>query len=80
MEWLDEPEEHNYPAAESYLTLLYDAGTAARIVGELRNAALSHFKAKDVFRASQLSLLGVSNRHVEKDRQNEDATIPCKIS
>jgi len=22
--WFDEPEEHNYPAAESYLTLLFD--------------------------------------------------------
>ena len=27
------------------------------------------FKAKDIFRASRLSLLGVSNTHVEKDRQ-----------
>ena len=26
------------------------------------------FKAKDIFRATQLSLLGVSNSHVEKDR------------
>ena len=25
------------------------------------------FKAKDIFRASRLSLLGVSNSHVEKD-------------
>jgi hypothetical protein len=22
--WLDEPEEHDYPAAKSYLTLAYD--------------------------------------------------------
>ena len=27
------------------------------------------FKAKDIFRASQLSLLGVSNTHVEKDKK-----------
>jgi len=27
------------------------------------------FKSKDIFRASGLSLLGVSNSHVEKDRK-----------
>ena len=30
---------------------------------------MSAFKAKDIFRASGLSLLGVSNAHVEKDRR-----------
>jgi hypothetical protein len=30
---------------------------------------MSAFKAKDIFRASGLSLLGVSNSHVEKDRK-----------
>jgi hypothetical protein len=34
-----------------------------------KHAAIVQFKAKDVFRASQLSLLGVSNLHVEKDRK-----------
>ncbi len=67
--WLDEPEEHDYPAAESYLSLVYDQATAAKIVKQLRQARISHFKAKDVFRASGLSLLGVSNSHVEKDRK-----------
>jgi len=31
---------------------------------------MTKFKAKDIFRASGLSLLGVSNYHVEKDRKN----------
>jgi len=73
MEWLNEPEDHNYPAAESYLSLLHDQATAARMVEDLRKAPLSAFKAKDIFRASQLSLLGVSNRHVEKDREKISA-------
>ena len=30
---------------------------------------MSKFKAKDIFRASRLSLLGVSNFHVKKDRK-----------
>jgi hypothetical protein len=67
-QWLDAPEDHNYPAARSYLSLSYDEATADRLVGALRNAPISAFKAKDIFRASGLSLLGVSNAHVEKDR------------
>mgnify|MGYP003344459168 FL=1 len=31
--------------------------------------AVTEFKAKDIFRASSLSLLGISNSHVEKDRR-----------
>jgi hypothetical protein len=66
--WQDEPEPHNYPAAESYLSLLYDPDTVAGMVAQLRMAPQTRFKAKDIFRASQLSLLGISNLHVEKDR------------
>jgi len=34
----------------------------------LKNAKMTNFAAKDIFRAPGLSLLGVSNSHVEKDR------------
>jgi len=71
--WLDEPEAHDYPAAASYLTLLRDAKVVKALVKELQRAAVVEFKAKDIFRASQLSLLGVSNSHVEKDRQKISA-------
>src|SRR5260221_9034243 len=67
--WLKEPEEHDYPAAESYLSLGCDEASAKKLVQQLRRAPLSMFKAKDIFRASGLSLLGVSNSHVEKDRK-----------
>jgi hypothetical protein len=69
IQWYDEPEDHDYPAAESYLSLLYDEKTAAAYVARLKRAPVSQFKAKDIFRASGLSLLGVSNSHVEKDRK-----------
>lgn len=69
IQWFAEPEEHNYPAAESYLRLLYDDAMAANYVKQLRRASMTAFKAKDIFRASGLSLLGVSNAHVEKDRK-----------
>ena len=69
IEWLAEPEAHNYPAARSYLSLTRDARTAAGLMQQLRREPMSHFKAKDIFQASGLSLLGVSNFHVEQDRR-----------
>jgi disulfide oxidoreductase YuzD len=66
--WFEQPQEHNYPAAESYLNLLFEDKVAADLVRRLKKAGVSKFKAKDIFRASGLSLLGVSNHHVERDR------------
>ena len=65
--WLPDLEEQDYPAAESYLGLLYKEERVAELVSRLRSTAVVEFKAKDIFRASQLSLLGISNSHVEKD-------------
>ena len=67
--WFDAPEDHNYPAAESYLSLIYPSKRARSLVAKLRAARLTSFKAKDIFRASQLSLLGVSNSHVDNDKK-----------
>ncbi len=69
IKWLTEPEEHDYPAAQSYLSLIYDESITTGYVEKLRQAPISEFKAKDIFRSSGLSLLGVSNGHVEKDRE-----------
>ena len=67
--WLDTPEDHNFPAAKSYLSLTLPEKEADRIVAALKRAKLSQFKAKDIFRASGLSLLGVSNAHIENDKE-----------
>ena len=67
--WLPVPEDKNYPAALSYLSLLHPDKDAATLVAKLRKAKVTQFKAKDIFRASQLSLLGVSNSHVKKDQK-----------
>ena len=66
--WLPTSEEHDYPAAASYLRLLYREKRVATLVVRLRRAPVMQFKAKDIFRASQLSLLGVSNSHVVQDK------------
>ena len=69
IKWLDEPSNEDYPAAESYLTLLYDERTARVFLKQLKRAAVVSFKAKDIFRASGLMLLGGSDVHVAKDRE-----------
>ncbi len=66
IKWLGKPEEHDYPAALSYLNLIYDKKAAAGLVKKLKKASMSEFKAKDIFRAARLPLLGVNNSHVKK--------------
>jgi hypothetical protein len=67
--WLEKPEKHDYSAAGSYLALIFPAPTVDGLVRKLEQAPVIWFKAKDVFRASSLSRLGISNSHVEKNRQ-----------
>lgn len=67
-QWFELPEDHDYPAAISYLSLIMSERRAVKLAKALRKEKVAHFKAKDIFRASGLSLLGVSNSHVEKDR------------
>ena len=69
IKWLDQPDGQDYDAAASYLSLSFTAAQATRLVKQLRRARPTEFKAKDIFRASGLSLLGISNAHVEKDRR-----------
>jgi hypothetical protein len=67
--WRSEPEAHDYPAAASYLSLIFEQRTIARVIRQLERAPASEFMAKDIFRASGLPLLGISNAHIEKDRE-----------
>jgi disulfide oxidoreductase YuzD len=68
IKWLDKPQKHDYAAAASYLSLTLDPRTAKAIADKLKDAKMARFAAKDIFRASGLSLLGISNSHVEADR------------
>lgn len=74
--WLDDPEEQDYPAAASYLSLTYSPKKSSALATALKSTAPAKFKAKDIFRASRLSLLGVSNSHVEKDQKKIKAGTP----
>lgn len=74
--WKTEPEEHDYPAAYDYLTLMISEKQARAVVSQLRKAPISHRKAKDILRASSLQLLSSDNSHVAKDmRKVETGTL-----
>jgi hypothetical protein len=65
--WKEEPDEHDYPAAGDYLSLLLSSDDAEAAVGALKAAVVTHRKAKDLLRASRLSLLPPDNVHVAED-------------
>ena len=67
--WNAQPDDHDYPAAAAYLALLADKPTVDSLVQKLRDAPISHQKAKDILRASQLALLSKDNKHVAADLQ-----------
>jgi hypothetical protein len=69
IKWRAAPEEDNYPAAQSYLSLIYNPTTTAQLVKKLRAAPLTSFKSKDIFRASRLPLLGVSSSQMARDQK-----------
>ena len=69
IKWIPDEEEHDYLAAESYLRILYNEDRVADMIARFRSAAIVQFEAKDIFRASQLPMLSVSDSYVEKDKK-----------
>ena len=65
--WLDEPDEHDYPAAESFLLLICEPMFVEQLLAKFRSAAVTQFNAKDIIRASQLTLITNQNFHVNRD-------------
>ena len=71
--WKKDPDGHDYPAAEDYLSLLMPPAGAKRVVRRLRTAPLITRKAKDLLRASRLRVLPPENFHVARDLQKVKA-------
>jgi len=65
--WKLDPDEHDYPAALAYLSLILPQEAAQELTSRLRAAEVQHFKAKDLLRASRLPLLAPDNFHVAAD-------------
>jgi hypothetical protein len=65
--WKSEPDDHDYPAAASYLSLIASASQVEDLVGRLKDGAIAYYKAKDMLRAAGLALLPKENAHVAAD-------------
>jgi hypothetical protein len=65
--WKDEPDQHDYPAAASYLSLLAAPDLVSGLIQRLEEAPIARYKAKDILRASGLSALPNTNGHVARD-------------
>lgn len=68
IEWLNAPEDHDFPAAVSYLSLIFTLEYARDVVDRLKSPTTQMFyKSKDIFRASGLTELTADNKHVKKN-------------
>jgi hypothetical protein len=65
--WKDEPDEHDFPAAAAYLSLLFPQQIVTALVERLRGVEKLDRKAKDLLRASRLPLLPAGDPHVARD-------------
>jgi hypothetical protein len=65
--WKEEPEEHNYPAAEDYLSLIMAPARAKQVVARLRKAVVVRRKGKDLLRTSRLPPLPPENFQVARN-------------
>jgi hypothetical protein len=65
--WKSEPDEHDYPAAAEYLSLILSDALVKATVAKLRSQPIGTRKAKDLLRASRLPILASDNVHVAKD-------------
>lgn len=82
VKWLDDPEEHDYPAAASYLSLLAGPKALSKAIRAFREAPTVTFKAKDLLRAAALPLLPADDPDVAKelDRVRAGAPLsPCLV-
>jgi hypothetical protein len=57
VKWLDEPEEKDYAAARSYLSLLVPEPALDGLISSLAKATRGSWRAKDILRAARLPLL-----------------------
>ncbi len=82
IKWKPEPESHDYPAALSFLNLIFEDKLAKEYETKLKKAAVTEFKAKDIFRASALALLPPTNFHVKvniKKMKNKESLVPILL-
>ncbi len=65
--WLDHVAEHDYAAAEAYLSLRLDEPRANKVVTQLRKAHIVKRRANDILRAARLDPAPLDDPGVIKD-------------
>jgi hypothetical protein len=65
--WKKNPEDQDFEGALAFLSLIYPAAKAHKLVGALRKAKMAEHAAKDLLRASKLPLLARDEPHVDSD-------------
>jgi hypothetical protein len=65
--WKKRPEDADYTASLSYLSLQFTTVTAKRLMKRARQGSPSEHVAKDILRASRLPLLPTRELHVAED-------------
>jgi DNA-binding transcriptional LysR family regulator len=65
--WLEEPAEHDYPSAASFLSLVARGEQVEALTALLSQAPTVRQAAKDILRAAGLPLLAVDDPEVAKD-------------
>jgi hypothetical protein len=67
IKWQDEVADHDYAAAEAYLSIKLDKADVAKVVGRLRKAPLTTRRANDILRAAGLTAAALDDPGVMKD-------------
>jgi hypothetical protein len=67
IKWAAEVAEHDYAAAEAYLSLKLDHDATAKAVQRLRKATLTTRRANDILRAAGLKAAALDDPGVMKD-------------
>jgi len=65
--WRKQVAEHDYAAAEAYLSLKFNSSEVRRAVGRLREAKLTERRANDILRAAGLEAARLEDPGVIKD-------------
>lgn len=65
--WLDDVAEHDYAAAEAYLSLKLEPAAAKKVVARLRAAEITARRANDILRAARLDPAPLEDPGVVKD-------------
>ena len=69
IKWLDDVADHDYAAAEAYLSLKLDVESAGKVVKRLRKAPITRRRANDILRAAGLTPAPLDDPGVIRERR-----------